>query len=92
MTSEIFNQISGLFNRRTRDKDRARTLAFLLYEFKKLPSDIVGKKARIVGTIGDMPVNLRIEFDSEPLESISALLDFLKYKADLEQKALKRHR
>ena len=92
MAENPINKLHGIISKISKEKHMARTLAFLLYEFKKLPSDLTGKKAKITGTIGDMKVDLELKFEPEPLDSVVELLDFLKYKAKEEEKAIKRRR
>jgi len=90
MQSNPITQLTGLLQKVNKEKNIARAISLLLYEFKKLPSELTGKTARITGKIGDLDVDLELKFEPEPIDSLFELLEFLRYKAEEEKKALKR--
>ena len=84
------NSFFSFLNRKQIERKQIQSLLLLLYEFKKLPTDILGKKARITGKIGDMDVDLTLEFEPEPLKYVLSMFDFLKKYYEEQKKALKK--
>lgn len=62
----------------------------VLYEFKKLPSDLFGKKAKITGKIGEMDVDLTVEFEPEKVKHLLSLYQFLEEYYKEQKKAMKK--
>jgi len=83
-------KIKGILNKAYKGKRSALAFSNLMYEFKKLPSDLVGREAKITGKIGDMDVNLTLKFEPETIESVMMLFKYLAKRYEEEKKAYKR--